>query len=257
MKSNRIEQLKREVSSLRQHLVEHPLYGQVKTLRDVAIFMEHHVFAVWDFMSLLKSLQRQLTCVEVPWMPVGSASTRYLINEIVTGEESDVDHEGNRVSHFELYLKAMSQVGCNLNAIGGLVNMLTSGSALNEALDKCKAPAQVINFVQNTFDAISTGKAHIQAAVFTFGREDLIPEMFIPLVKELNKHSSNKISILQYYLERHIEVDGGHHSHLAYQMTDQLCGADEGKWKEATEAAKRGLQSRITLWDCILAKIKE
>ncbi|NBP59428.1 DUF3050 domain-containing protein, partial [bacterium] len=73
------------------NILKHSLYGSLNGLDDLRAFSQVHVFAVWDFMSLLKSLQRQLTGIDIPWTPVGSASTRYLINEIVTGEESDVD----------------------------------------------------------------------------------------------------------------------------------------------------------------------
>ena len=102
--------LQERISSVRQDIIQHPLYPQLKELKDLQQFTQYHVFAVWDFMSLLKSLQRQLTCVTTPWVPVGAANTRYLINEIVTGEESDVDADGNRISHFELYLQAMQPV---------------------------------------------------------------------------------------------------------------------------------------------------
>ena len=104
--SARIEKLKTEIEPLRQQLIQHDLYKNIRTIEDLHVFMEHHMFAMWDFMSLLKSLQQTLTCTGVPWMPVGSANTRYLINEIVLGEESDVDAEGNRISHFELYKKS-------------------------------------------------------------------------------------------------------------------------------------------------------
>jgi hypothetical protein len=102
--SKHIEKLKEEITPLRSQLIGHPLYAKIKTIDHLNVFMEHHVFAVWDFMSLLKSLQRNLTCVNLPWVPVGNPQTRYLINEIVLGEESDVDEQGLRTSHFELYL---------------------------------------------------------------------------------------------------------------------------------------------------------
>ena len=97
-----IKQLKSEIEPLRQQLIQHPVYSNINSIADLNVFMEHHVYAVWDFMSLLKSLQINLTCVDIPWIPKGSAETRYLINEIVLGEESDVDQEGKRTSHFEL-----------------------------------------------------------------------------------------------------------------------------------------------------------
>ncbi|WP_158993579.1 DUF3050 domain-containing protein [Mucilaginibacter sp. L196] len=254
--TDRIERLKAGIEPLRKQLIEHPLYKHINSLQDLSVFMEYHVFAVWDFMSLLKSLQQKLTCTTLPWMPVGNANTRYLINEIVTGEESDIDEHGNRTSHFELYLKAMEQAGSPANAINDLFDELNYGKLIDEALIIANIPKPARNFVQHTFDVIDAGKDHVTAAVFTFGREDLIPGMFISIVKELNQQLPGKVETLLYYLERHIEVDGDHHSHLAYQMTAELCGDDDQKWQEAFIAVVEALTSRIALWDGILAAIK-
>jgi hypothetical protein len=253
VQNNRIAILKTEIEPIRQQLINHTLYKSIATLDDLHIFMEHHAFAVWDFMSLLKALQQTLTCTTTPWMPVGNANTRYLINEIVTGEESDTD--GNRTSHFELYLRAMQQAGSNAEYINELFRVLHEGKTIDEALVIAEIPVSARNFVQHTFNIIEDKKPHIQAAVFTFGREDLIPAIFISMVKELAGNFPGKVDLLLYYLERHIEVDGDHHSHLAYQMTADLCGDDETKWQEATAAVKEALQSRINLWDGILADI--
>jgi hypothetical protein len=249
--SQEIDILRKEIAPLREELVNHPLYACIKTLKDLNVFMEHHVFAVWDFMSLLKSLQRQLTCIDVPWVPKGNAATRYLINEIVTGEESDVDQKGVRQSHFELYLTAMKEAGSNTAAVDNLVMQVGNGISVNDALAVTNVPKAVSDFVNNTFHTITTGKAHIMAAVFTFGREDLIPGMFLSFVAELNKQTNHKVSTFQYYLERHIEVDGEHHSLLAYEMTEQLCANNQDYWTEATEAVKLALKARIALWNQI------
>ena len=250
-----IERLKSEIAPVRQQLISHPVYAHIRTLSDLNIFMEHHVFAVWDFMSLLKSLQKNLTCVDVPWVPRGSGQTRYLINEIVLGEESDVDELGVRTSHFELYLRAMEQAGSNTAAIIALVDDVKAGMPVHQYLQQHLIPAASASFVNNTFSVIRGNKVHVQAAVFTFGREDLIPGMFISFVQELDKQTENKVSILKYYLERHIEVDGDHHSHLGYEMTAELCGSDPHKWEEATNAVKDALMHRVALWDAILAAI--
>lgn len=252
-----LQQLKTEIEPLRQQLTGHAVYSEIKTIEGLRVFMEHHVYAVWDFMSLLKALQRNLTCVDLPWVPVGSPETRYLINEIVLGEESDVDEAGKRTSHFELYLQAMQQAGCDLTAINNLVKQIHKKMPLTESITTANVPEASGKFMENTFSVVRSEDAYLQAAVFTFGREDLIPGMFISFVNELNKQTGNQISILKYYLERHIEVDGDHHSHLAYQMTEELCGNDPQKWKEATIAVKDALNHRIDLWNAILEKIRK
>jgi len=250
-----IEKLKIEIAPVREQLISHPVYAYIQSLEALKIFMEHHVFAVWDFMSLLKSLQKNLTCVDVPWVPRGSAQTRYLINEIVLGEESDVDEAGVRTSHFELYLRAMEQAGAGTGPVTALLNDVKMGKPVHQCLSHHLIPSASASFVNNTFSVIHANKVHVQAAVFTFGREDLIPGMFISFVNELNKQTDNKLNILKYYLERHIEVDGDHHSHLGYEMTAELCGNDTHKWHEATIAVKDALLHRIALWDSILAAV--
>lgn len=247
-------QLQQDIAPIREELVNHKLYSQINSLEKLQVFMEHHVFAVWDFMSLLKSLQRNLTCVDVPWLPIGNATTRYLINEIVTGEESDVDQDGNRISHFELYIQAMEQVACNAAPIKDLLGKMANSIEIYTALRESVANPAIINFVSNTFHTIHENKPHVTAAVFTFGREDLIPGMFVSFVRELNKKANNA-AIFQYYLERHIEVDGDHHSHLAYQMTQELCGENDEYWSEATRAVKEALNARLELWNSISAQI--
>lgn len=252
MNTHRLERLRTAMAPHRQKLVDHSVYTSVHSMDQLRVFMEHHVFAVWDFMSLLKSLQRELTCVDVPWMPKGNAATRYLINEIVTGEESDVDAHGNRVSHFELYVQAMQQAGCSLGAIQSFTQLLSKGFPVDQALQEQSIPSSVRQFVANTFRVIRSGKPHVMAAVFTFGREDLIPDMFLQLIGEMKRQFPNQVDIMQYYIERHIEVDGGHHGELALAMTHELCGDDEQKWQECEAEVITALVSRAALWDGIV-----
>ncbi|MFD2571217.1 DUF3050 domain-containing protein [Spirosoma soli] len=253
--NEQLNRLSAQIEPLRQQLTTHPLYTSVHTHADLQRFMQSHVWAVWDFMSLLKALQRELTCVSVPWLPVGNPATRYLINEIVVGEESDVDPEGNRISHFELYLKAMQQAGADTSLIESFIAGLVAGTSVREALATISLPHGSHQFVNFTFDLIEKGKLHEIAAVFTFGREDLIPDMFIALVKQLRDQSPERLSLFTYYLERHIEVDGDHHSHLAKAMTAELCGSDPQLWQEAATAVEAALQARISLWDSVYEQI--
>ncbi len=254
----RISQLQSKTASLSEAIVHHPAYNAINDLQDVRIFMEHHIYAVWDFMSLLKALQRELTCTSIPWMPVGNGNLRYLINEIVTGEESDRSYESEDAhkSHFELYLEAMQQCDASTDGINELFALLQQGKTIQEAIERAEIPEAAKQFLQFTFEVIATGKPHIIAAVFTFGREDLIPNMFHTIVNDINECFPNQVEIFKYYLDRHIEVDGDHHSHLALQMVEALCGNDDAKWDEALIYVERALKSRIALWDGVLVSIQ-
>jgi hypothetical protein len=246
-----VQQLKSAIEPVRNNLLAHPVYSQIQDLQGLQRFSETHVFAVWDFMSLLKSLQIGLTSVTLPWVPVGKADTRYLINEIVLGEESDVDEEGNRISHFELYLKAMQQMGASTNVIETIIAQINAGTKVQEAIEAALLPKQVKDFLQFTFDISFNAPLHVKAAVFTFGREDLIPSMFMKILDKIYADAPDKVSIFKYYIERHIEVDGDHHSHLALDMVNSLCGTDASKWEQATAASIKALELRIGLWNAI------
>jgi hypothetical protein len=254
---DQIENLKKAIEPLRQEIINHKVYSAIKDLNDLKVFMQYHVYAVWDFMSLLKTLQKNLTCTTVPWFPRGSADTRYLINEIVVGEESDLDLNGVRKSHFEIYLDAMNQCGADTSQIGTFIESLKNKGDFNSAFVSSKTPEEAKAFVDFTFKIIGSGKDYLQSAIFTFGREDLIPGMFVSLINEMHKNFPNDISIFKYYIERHIEVDGGHHSHLALQMTENLCKDNDQFWREAEEAVMQSLKMRIELWNGVYKTLKE
>jgi len=254
--NDQIKKLQQAIEPLRQQIINHKVYDLINSIEDLGVFMDHHIYAVWDFMSLLKALQQNLTCTSVPWFPVGSANTRYLINEIVTGEESDVDGAGNRASHYEMYLGAMQQCGAGAADFLNFIAELKNSGDMFGAFNIASTPDSVQEFVTNTFDIVNSGKSYLQAAVFTFGREDLIPNMFHSIVNDLDNKFPGEVSKFKYYLDRHIEVDGGHHSHLALEMTAELCGNDPQKWEEVTNASITALQKRIGLWDGVFDVIK-
>jgi hypothetical protein len=250
-----LQKLKSEIHPYREELLAHPLYLKLNSKEAIQIFMEQHVFAVWDFMSLVKALQIKLTSVQLPWKPVGSASSRRLINEIIWGEESDVDQYGNPSSHFELYINAMKQIGSNTSEIESLVESCSLDS-ISFDINKLTISDNTKDFVNFTFQKIKENKVHELAALFTFGREDLIPDMFIEIVKTVEKQTGSSLSELIYYLERHIEVDGGEHGPMALQMIQDLCGNDEQKWQEATKVSIEALKMRMHLWDGVLKEIE-
>lgn len=250
----KINQLEQELSLLREELNNHKLYGVLNTVEDIKAFMQQHVFAVWDFMSLLKALQNNLTNTSVPWLPVANPNISRFINEIVLDEESDVNELGEPMSHFEMYLDAMRQIGAEIKDIQFLLEDVKQGSNIADALNNVTINKQTKDFVNFTFSVIDSNEIHKIAAAFTFGREDVIPDMFFQIINQ-SKSKEASFSKLTYYLNRHIELDGDEHGPLALKMMEALCGDNSKKWNEVLEISKLALQHRIALWDGIYYSI--
>lgn len=244
------------LGSLRHQLVNHKLYQLLDSPIAVRTFMQHHVWCVWDFQSLLKALQNSLTCTKIPWVPSSDLLTRRLINEIVLGEESDEDGMGGYLSHFELYLKAMREIHADTSSIDNFINLLREGETFEESLAKAAAPSCVIPFVKQTINLAQSGSLHKIAAAFTLGREDLLPDIFLKILSKISERYDFSHSILTYYLDRHIKLDGDEHGPMAIAMLDKACDGLKFREEEALTAAKNSLQARLDLWDAICIKIK-
>lgn len=249
-----LTELRDRLAPLRKQLGNHPLYPSMSTIEDLRLFSESHVFAVWDFMSLLKALQQMLTCTAVPWLPTGSPASRRLINEIVLGEESD-EFDGRCLSHFELYRQAMTEFGADLRPIERLLKELANGKRITDALQAAGAPDEARRFVETTFAIIGQGKPHVVAAAFSFGREDVIPEMFRSLVESLSRRFPARLNTFLVYLQRHIDVDGESHGPMALRMISELCGEDKLRWDEAACGAEQALTARLEFWNAIHNRI--
>jgi hypothetical protein len=237
-------------------LLKHSLYEKVKTIEDLNIFLENHVFAVWDFMSLLKALQAKLTCTTTPWFATKNPETRYLINEIVLAEETDLTIDGRRQSHYEMYIEAMEACGANTAGIEGFLSEVNSLHNIYVAIKKSNLHPNIKAFLDFTFRVIDEGKTHQIAAAFTFGREDLIPSMFTVILKNFQANfPETDLTKLIYYFERHIELDADEHGPMAMKMITELCGTDAQKWAEVEGVSLLALEKRIGLWDAIEEQI--
>lgn len=243
------------LAPFKERLLSHRLYPLLNSPERVTAFMERHVWCVWDFMSLLKALQARLSCVGVPWIPSGEPELARVINSIVLGEETDEDGRGGYLSHFELYLAAMSDAGADTKPICAFVNDLRGGVPWPEALERHGPTSATRDFVRQTLEIATSNKGHEIAAAFALGREDLISPMFLALIRELADREPGRFERFYFYLRRHIEVDGDEHGPAALRMISTLCGDDPAKFAGAIETAKRCLESRARLWEEIAGDV--
>jgi DUF3050 family protein len=240
--------LQAAVEPQRRRVVAHPVYRTLDSLERVRAFQQSHVFAVWDFMSLLKTLQLRLTCAAVPWVPSGPSASRRLINEIVLVEESDEYGDGY-ISHFELYLDAMASAGADTGRITAFLDAVRAGTPVPAALKAAEAPAAAAAFVETTWRILEAEPVHCQAAAFAFGREDLIPEMFQQVIGI--EDPGGRLGPFKDYLARHIEVDGEQHTPMAMQMLIDLCGEDTARWDACAATVLQALEAREALWTAL------
>ena len=249
-----------KINAKTKQLYEHPLIAGdvIDSIDALHVFMEHHVYAVWDFMSLMKCLQHYVCPSTTCWVPtrwIRSGAAR-LINEIVLSEESDLDMDGvSSISHHDLYCQAMLEVGADPMSLEDFVNCVTT-DGVKYALENMNVPAPSLRFMHHTFEFIDTGEPHIIAAAFCFGREKIIPHMFTRIAEQL-QISEVEAPKFHYYLKRHIQIDAEEHGPAAIALVETLCEHDPVHIHEAEQAAIEAIDARIRLWDEVEEAIRE
>ncbi len=242
-----------EYVSLQHRLKSHSLYHSINSIDKLKIFMEHHVYAVWDFMSLIKSLQQHLAPTTTPWTPPQNARYANFINQLVLEEESDYAlseaFHSSHASHFESYLAAMVEVGANTQPILQFIKKVNS-DGLRIALKNSDIPTPAKHFMKFTFDVIKSNQAHLLAAALAYGREDLVPQLFHSLQTQVQV-SAATTPILFAYLERHVELDGEEHGPLSIQIMEDMCEDSLEKYNSAMKVAEQSLSVRLNFWNDI------
>ncbi len=242
-----------EYGSLQNDLKNHPLYYSINSIHKLKIFMEHHVYAVWDFMSLIKSLQQHLAPTTTPWIPPKNARYANFINQLVLEEESDYAlsdaSHSSHASHFESYLHAMTEIGADTQPVLQFIEKVNN-SGLRIALKNADIPAPAKQFMAFTFEVIKSNQAHLLAAALAYGREDLVPQLFHSLQTQVQV-SANTTPTLFAYLERHVELDGEEHGPLSIQIVEDMCEGSVEKYNAAMKTAEKALAIRLSFWNDI------
>lgn len=237
-----------KVHLLQLQLENHSLYSKIETKKQLCTFMSFHVFAVWDFMTLLKFLQQKLTCVSIPWFPSKNNKYTRFINEIVLNEESDYDLDGNNKSHFEMYHDSMKDLGASTLGIDAFLASLMKTKDFGESLRFSELSSTLVEFLSYNMKLIESKETHKVLSLFTFSRELLLPKVFLGLLEGSQK-MFEKTTKFKFYLERHIQLDGDEHGPMALDLLNDICGDDLKMWDEVYDVAICSLRLRIKLWD--------
>jgi hypothetical protein len=242
---------------LQQQLDQHPLYDAIHTREHLGIFMQHHVYAVWDFMSLIKALQQHLAPVSLPWVPPANIRHANFINQLVLEEESDHalvdDAKHSHSSHFQGYCDAMMEIGADIRPILRFIHC-ANADGIEQALQTQKAPQPARQFMRFTFDVIEHNQPHLLAAVLAFGRESLVPLLFRAMVQR-PQSKTDAAPLLHAYLSRHIQLDEQEHGPLAMMMVHELCEGCSEKQAEVRAITDQALKVRLDFWDGIHQEI--
>lgn len=247
--------LNQQLTDFKNKLQAHPAFNSIQSLAELKIFSAYHIFLVWDYMSLLKSLQTQLTCIQTPWKPVQSPYARYLINSLVLKAESDIAADGNYASHYEMYRDAMQAMNADTGLMDNLMAHIETDMPVIKAIELSNIPGPLKDFLEYTFWVVQKSSLHEQAAVLCYGREGFGHLLLYQRVVALQGNHTNELQPLIYYLRHKNEINEKYHSQLSAILLEQLCGTDEKKWHEASQAANQSLRNRIRLFDFIHEKI--
>ena len=243
------------IASFKSQLEDHPIYDAVSTIEDLQCFMEHHIYSVWDFMSLIKYLQYTIAPTQYPWTPKGEGDVRRFINELVLEEESDETNiPGEYSSHFELYHRAMEEIGADTSVSKAFIKTVRD-KGVDIALESHDIPKPSRIFTSTTFQFIQGDKSHQVAAALALGREHIIPCMFRSILEKIGV-SEAQAPIFHYYLNRHIHLDEDFHAPLSLRLLNGLCNGDEKKVQESIDAAQQAVIARVKFWDGVLEAIK-
>ena len=242
------------LTPLKEKLANHRIFERINSIQELKVFMEHHIFAVWDFMSLLKKLQKDLVPSGSPWVPNPNGNLVRFINEIVMEEESDQAYsngaEISYTSHYQIYLDAMTEVGASTETISRFVEMVKS-EGINSAMQKINLPQPSRLFMSHTFKLINEGKSHEIAASFAIGRESIVPLMFKRILDQ-SKLEDDQVPVFRYYLVRHAELDGDHHGPMAHKLLENMSAGDPKIQQEIIDQATKSIEQRIFFWDGVL-----
>lgn len=235
-----------------QLLDDHPIYDRLVGRGPIQAFMEAHVFCVFGYQQLLRSIHRDLMGVSQTLHNEAFKEAFRIMHEIVLEEELDFSDEGRIVSHLELYLEAMREMDCDLSWVFGFLDDWERHVPPLEALGRSGFPDSIKEFGAFIFSSLNR-PLHEKATIFFYEGEPYIPDRFLYHL-ELQTEAL-PLSLWLDYWERHIEGVKKPGFSAAGRLVEILCAKDPKLNHEAERAAEEVLKKRKKLFDALEATL--
>lgn len=243
-----------EIENETINLINHPLYNSIKTESDIKMYMFNQVWCVWDFMTLVKSIQIQIIPPNILWTPPKFPELGAYIYEVLLTEETDKGYNSEtNSSHFQTFLKAMKESSVDTSSVDKFIELLENGNQFEIAIDSCGIHKEAKEFITTTYE-FAKSDLHISIAVFCLSREGVIPDMFMNLLA--NVSLSNNYKIFNWYLNRHIYLDSQSHGPLSIKLFKTIVDTKQ-KQEEALQASLKALKARNKYFNYILDSINQ
>ncbi len=236
-----------------QILENHKLYERVADEASLRLFIEHHVICVWSYNFLLRDIHQELVTMIHPLNSQSQKEAIRLVSEMILEEEVEEQNDGTLVSHLEIYLEAMQDLGANISPIVSFFDLQDSGQTWQTALKHAHFPTAVSRYARK-MSRIAEGPLHERAAALFYEGEPFIPDAFLMRLGLLG--NAVKIGRLLDYFERHIEGLKRPGFSASGRLVEILCGDDEQMALEAEKAAEEAMKNRVDLWNQISDKLE-
>ena len=249
-----LEKNKKKFAILKKSLNSHILFHSRLDRQQLSLFMESHIYAVWGFMSLLKSLQKCVTPNDIPWIPNINTSNGLVsfINEIVSSEESERFSKNKYLSHFEIYLMAMKRLGASTIEINRLLNKCKKNTFSQKMIDDLSISPAAKKFLKHDIKISLSNSPPKIIGCFALSREKIIPDMFKYILNVIEPTDTNKI--LRKYLELHISIDSDRHGPLSKKLLNKICVSKKDKI-DAYYEANNSIRYRLKVWDSVAKEL--
>ncbi len=236
-----------------QMLETHKLYERVSDENALRTFVEHHVICVWSYSFLLRNIYQELVSVIHPLNSQGQKEAIRLISEIILDEEVEEQHDGSLMSHMEVYMEAMQDLGADLGPIVTFFDMQDAGADWQDALEAAEFSPAITEYAR-CIGSFFKRPLHERAAILFYEGEPYIPDQFLSKLGLLSsKHRTHR---LLDYFERHIEGLKRPGFSAAGRLVEIFCGDSDAFNEAAEKAAECAMKARIEFWNQVGLEIK-